>query len=195
MGVHFTDDGEADRVVNGSAFAFLVAMILDQQIPMEWAFAGPKTLGDRLDAPISPDSIAALDLEELRAVSAEVPAVHRYHRSMAERIHKLATFLVDEHDGDAEAVWRDQTDAMAVKRRLKALPGFGDEKAKITLAALVKRYDHTFEHWERAAAPFSDDEPRSIADVASPEALAEVRAWKKRQTDAGLGKQDPPAPR
>ncbi len=190
MGIHFTDDLAADELVNTDALAFLIAMLLDQQVPLTWAFNGPQRLVDRLGRPLVAAEIADLDPDRFAAVAAEPPAIHRYHRSMARRIQALCRTIADDHDGDPSTLW-DSGDATDTLRRLVALPGFGEEKAKITIATLVKRFDVELAGWEQVAAPFSDDQPRSVADVGSPADLARVKAWKKAQKDAGLDKHDP----
>jgi uncharacterized HhH-GPD family protein len=107
---------------------------------------------------------------------------------MAKRTHALATHVVDEHGGDAAAIWTDVQDPAELYGRLRALPGFGDEKAKIFLAILGKRLGVAPRGWDKYAAPFSDDNPRSVADIDSPEALQRVRAWKQAQKKKGKSK-------
>ena len=131
-----------------------------------------------------------MDPEKAEAAFKEKPALHRFPGSMARRAQELARHLVDHYDGDAGRVWTEAATGPELLKRLKALPGYGDEKAKIFLAVLAKRFDITPEGWETAAAPFSDPTPRTVADIDSPEALAEVRAWKKAQKAKGKTKQD-----
>ncbi|MCJ7436667.1 MAG: Fe-S cluster assembly protein HesB [Acidimicrobiia bacterium] len=191
-----TGDPAADRLLVQSPLALLVGMLLDQQVPMQWAFKGPHTLSERLGG-LDAAAIAAMDPEELEAVFREKPALHRYPASMAKRTHALCQVLVDEYDGNAASVWkvapagepRDETgdDLLA---RLRALPGFGEEKSKIFLALLAKRFAVTPPGWEAAAKPFSDATKRSVADIDSSEALAEVLTWKKAQKAKGKGKAD-----
>lgn len=185
-----TGDDEADRLVSEDPLALLLGMLLDQQIPMEWAFMGPARLRERLGGQLDAASIAAMDEDELRDVFAEKPALHRFHGSMASRAHALCQYLVEHYDGEAAAVWRTADSADTVLQRLQELPGYGEEKAKIMLAVLGKRLDQAPVGWEEVAAPFSDDEPRSVADIGSPEALEAVRAWKKQQKSAGKTKSE-----
>jgi uncharacterized HhH-GPD family protein len=193
-----TGDPGADELLNTDAFALAVGMLLDQQIPLAWAFRGPATLRDRLrdhgrpglDAP----GVAALDPEVLVTLASARPAVHRYPAAMARRIHALADALTGAHDGDITRLWADGADAATVLARLVALPGFGEEKAKIFLALLAKRFGVHPPGWEAAAAPFSDDAPRSIADCCDPASLDAVRRWKQDQKAAGRDKQDRPLP-
>ena len=173
-----TGDPEADRFLVDDPLALLVGMLLDQQVPMEWAFRGPLTLRDRLGGRLDAAAIAAMDPEELEGVFRAKPALHRYPGSMGKRTHALCRYLVDEYGGDAAAVWTTAATGEELLQRLRALPGYGDEKAKIFLAILGKRLQIAPPGWEEAAAPFSDATPRSVADIDSPESLERVRAWK-----------------
>lgn len=186
--IRVTGDDDADRLVSEEPLALVLGMLLDQQIPMEWAFMGPKRLEERLGGDLDAHIIAEMSGDELRQVFAEKPALHRFPGSMAERAHALCVHLVENYAGDPASIWRDTVDADEVLRRLMELPGYGEEKAKILLAILGKRLGEAPSGWEAAAAPFSDDEPRSVADIGSPEALEAVRAWKKQQKAKGKGK-------
>ena len=182
-----TGDPEADELLVSDPFALLVGMLLDQQVPMEWAFRGPATLRGRLGT-LDAKSIAAMSPDEVDAVFRQKPALHRYPGSMAKRTYALATHIVDQYDGDAAAIWRDVQDPKALFDRLRALPGFGEEKARIFLAILGKRLGVAPPGWEQYAGPFGDANPRSVADIDSPEALLRVRAWKQAQKKAGKTK-------
>ena len=184
-----TGDPAADALLATSPFALLVGMLLDQQVPMEWAFKGPYTLDQRLGG-LEPARVAAMAPEAVEATFKEKPAVHRFPGSMAKRAHALAVVLVEEYGGDASRVWSDAKTGEELLVRLRALPGFGEEKAKIFLALLAKRFGVRPPGWEEAAAPFSDAVPRSIADVESPETLSEVREWKRAQKAKGKAKAD-----
>ena len=175
-----TGDPEADRFLAEHPLALLIGMLLDQQVPMEWAFKGPLTLSRRLGA-LDATAIAAMRPDDVEAVFKEKPALHRFPGSMAKRTHALCQALVDDYGGDAAAVWRDVPTGDELLIRLKALPGFGDMKAKIFLALLAKRLGVTPPGWEAAAAPYSDATPRSVADIDSAETLARVRDWKRSQ--------------
>ena len=184
-----TGDADADQLLTENPLALLIGMLLDQQVPMEWAFKGPATLRDRLgrlDAP----TIAELSPDQLETVFRAKPALHRYPGSMAKRTHALAQVIVDEYGGDAEAIWRDATSGADLFGRVRALPGFGDEKTKIFVALLAKRLGVRPDGWQAATAPFSDDNPRSVADIDSAETLARVRDWKRTQKARGRGKAD-----
>ena len=185
-----TGDPVADALVRDDPFALLLGMMLDQQVPMEWAFKGPARLAERLGDRFSAGAIAAMDPDELEAAFKAKPALHRFPGSMAKRCGELARHLVEHYDGDAGAIWADAASGKALYDRLRALPGYGDEKAKIFVAILAKRFDVAPRGWKAVAGPFADSEPRSVADIDGPDALAEVRAWKKQQKAAGKTKQD-----
>ncbi len=187
-----TGDPEADRLLNSDPLALLLGMLLDQQVPMEWAFSGPLRLKERLGGRLDAADIASRDPGELEQLFKGPPALHRYPGSMAKRTQALCQHLVDHHGGDAADVWTGVDDGRELVRRVKALPGYGGEKAKIFTALLAKRFGVRPPGWEEAAAPFSDDEPRSVADIGSAETLQRVRAWKKAMKAAGKGKADPP---
>jgi uncharacterized HhH-GPD family protein len=188
--IPITNNDEANRLLIESPLALLVGMLLDQQVPMEWAFLGPFTLQGRLGRSLDATAIAALDPDAVEGLFREKPALHRYPASMAKRTHALCQFIVENYDGDAEAVWSDAETGDELYRRLRALPGYGDEKAKIFMAILAKRLGVKPEGWADAAAPFSDATPRSVADIDSPEALAKVREFKKAKKAQGKGKAD-----
>lgn len=191
--IPITGDQAADLLLEEDPLALLIGMLLDQQVPMEWAFKGPHTLRERLGGELNAERIAAMDTEDFVAVCAEKPAIHRFPASMGRRIHELCERLVEDYDGDAARVWADADDAADLRRRLRQLPGYGEEKTKIFVAILAKRLGVRPEGWEAVAAPFSDDQPRSVADVSSAETLAEVRQWKKAMKAAKKSKQDAPA--
>ena len=186
-----TTNDEANALLVQDPLALLIGMLLDQQVPMEWAFLGPYTLKERLGGTLDAAAIAAMDPTELEEVFKAKPAMHRYPGSMAKRTHALCQFLVERYDGDAGTVWRNVRSGDELYRRLRELPGYGEEKAKIFLAILAKRLGKAPAGWEEAAAPFSDDQPRSVADVSSAETLLQVRDFKKMMKAKGKGKADP----
>jgi uncharacterized HhH-GPD family protein len=185
-----TGDPEADGLLNRDPLALLIGMLLDQQIPMEWAFAGPRTLRERMGGRLDTAEIAAFDPDSFAALVKGPPALHRFPGSMATRIQALCRYLVEHHDGQAEAVWEGAADGADLLARLKALPGYGDEKARIFVAILAKRMGVQPDGWREAAGPFGDPEPRSVADIHDAESLTQVRAWKKAKKAAGKSKQD-----
>ncbi|PSK98131.1 putative HhH-GPD family protein [Murinocardiopsis flavida] len=177
---------EADALLSRSPLAALVGMLLDQQVAMEWAFAGPYTIAERLGGDdLDAHEIAAYDPERFAALLSDKPAVHRYPGSMAKRIQQLCRYLVEHYDGDAEALWRDAATGTELLARLKALPGFGAQKAQIFLALLGKQYGVAPEGWRGAAGAYGEEgSRRSVADITGPESLEEVRAAKKAAKQA-----------
>ncbi|PJI53703.1 Fe-S cluster assembly protein HesB [Methylobacterium radiotolerans] len=186
MALHITGDTAADALLTESPTALLIGMLLDQQIPMETAFTGPLKIEQRTGA-ADAAAIAGMAPEEFLEAFRQTPAVHRFPGSMATRVQTLCQALVDDWDGDAAALWTrpstnsgTQPSGAEVLRRLKALPGFGEQKAKIFLALLGKQYGFTGEGWREASAPYGEDGSyRSVADIVSPESLTKVREYKK----------------
>ncbi|MFC0314289.1 HhH-GPD-type base excision DNA repair protein [Gordonia phosphorivorans] len=184
--LHLTMDPVADELISRDPFALLIGGLLDQQFPMERAFAGPVKILDRFGT-LDPAAIAAADPEEFATLCATPPAVHRYGRSMAERIQQLARVIVEEYDGRAERVWSDAESGRDLARRLEGLPGYGKAKVKMFVALLGKQLDVRPDGWEKIAGDFSEDGYRSIADVVDQESLLKVREYKKsmkRQNNA-----------
>ena len=188
-----TGDPDADALLSDDAFALLVGMLLDQQYPMEHAFAGPRKIRDRLGS-IDPRAVAEADPDAFVTLATTPPAIHRYGRSMAARVQDLARVVVDEYDGDATRIWTAPGSGdggtaaptgAEVLARLRALPGYGDQKARIFLALLGKQRGVQPAGWREAAGHYGDEgSRRSIADVTSAESLAEVRTFKKAQKAA-----------
>jgi uncharacterized HhH-GPD family protein len=188
-----TGNPAADRLLNRNPNALLIGMLLDQQVPMEWAFTGPLTLQQRLGH-LDPRRIAAMDVDEFVAMCCAKPAIHRYPAAMARRIHELCGVLTADHRGSAARLWTTATDASELHDRLRALPGFGEEKAQIFIALLGKRFDVRPTGWELAAGVFADDQPRTVADIHDVASLATVREWKRSAKAAKRDKQDRPLP-
>ena len=189
--LYITGDTAADKLLNTNANALLLGMLLDQQVPMEWAFTGPATLKKRLGH-LDPKKIAAMDVDEFVSICCEKPAIHRFPGSMGKRIHAVCEALVADYKGNAVNIWKGVDDADEVYRRLRALPGYGDEKSKIFIAILGKSQGVDLSGWRDAAGKFGDDEPRSVADVHDDVSLGKVREWKKAQKAAKKDKQDRP---
>ena len=189
--LYITGDEAADALLNTNPNALLIGMLLDQQVPMEWAFTGPATLQQRLGH-LDPAVIATMDEESFVAICCEKPAIHRFPASMGKRIQQVCAFLVEHHDGDAANFWRNVDTGRDVFGRLKALPGYGDEKSKIFVAILAKTQGIAPAGWREAAGKFGDDVPRSVADIHDEASLAVVREWKKAQKAAKKDKQDRP---
>jgi uncharacterized HhH-GPD family protein len=182
-----TGDPAADRLLVEDPLALLIGMLLDQQVPMEWAFKGPFTLQGRLGS-LDAHAIAAMTPEALDEVFRTKPALHRFPSAMAKRTHALCVHLVEHYDGDPARIWRRTKDPELVYERIRALPGYGEEKARILLAILGKRLGKAPAGWEHYAGPFGDPTPRSVADIDSREAFDRVRAWKKEQKAKGRAK-------
>lgn len=180
MALHITGDTAADDLLTNNPLALLVGMLLDQQVPMETAFAGPLKIEQRTGA-ADAAAIASMDPDAFLEAFKETPAVHRFPGSMATRVKTLCQTLVDEWGGDASALWTSgDPDGREVLARLKKLPGFGEQKAKIFLALLGKQYGFTGEGWREASAPYGEENAyRSVADIVSPESLTKVREHKK----------------
>lgn len=179
--LHLAGDPDADALLARDPFALIVGLLLDQQIPMEWAFTGPYTIAMRLGVDgLDPAAVAGHDAEEFTAIMKGPPAVHRYPGSMGKRVQTLAQYVADEYDGDAEAIWRDASSGADLLRRAKAMPGYGDQKARILVALLGKQLGVEPDGWRQAAGAYGDeDSHRSIADVVDAESLVQVRAFKR----------------
>jgi uncharacterized HhH-GPD family protein len=183
--LQLVQDPAADALLDSNPFALLVGMLLDQQIPLEVAFAGPKKIADRIGG-VDAREIADYDPDKFAAICSERPAVHRFPGSMAKRIQTLAQMVVDRYDGDAAAVWTaGSPDGAEVLSRLKALPGFGEQKARIFLALLGKQYGVTPKGWREAAGDYGKAGTHlSVADIVDEGSLAKVRSYKKQMKAA-----------
>ncbi|WP_186466955.1 HhH-GPD-type base excision DNA repair protein [Arthrobacter sp. UKPF54-2] len=180
MELHITGDPAADKLLSDDAFALLTGMLLDQQVTMESAFARPEKIRTRLGS-LAPAAIAEYDPQAFVELFKERPAVHRFPGSMAGRVQALAETVHSQWNGDATAIWtRGNPDGPEVLRRLKALPGFGEQKAKIFLALLGKQCGLRAEGWREAAGHYgAEDAYLSVADIVDPESLSKVRASKQ----------------
>ena len=182
--LRIAQDPAADRVLTEDPFALLMGMLLDQQFPMERAFAGPAKVLERFGT-LDPAAIAAADPEEFAAMCAVPPAVHRFPGSMAARIQTLAGIVSDEYDGHADRLWTEAESGREVLRRLQALPGFGKQKAQIFTALLGKQLGVRPEGWAEAAGDYAEEGAhRSVADVVDQASLAKVRAFKQERKAA-----------
>ncbi|WP_405881234.1 Fe-S cluster assembly protein HesB [Streptomyces sp. NBC_01136] len=181
VSLHIAQDPDADELLSRSPLAALTGMLLDQQVPMEWAFKGPRTIAERMGTDdLDAHEIDAYDPEKFAALLSAKPAVHRYPGSMAKRIQQLCQYLVEHYDGDAAAVWKGVRTGEELLQRLKDLPGFGAQKAQIFLALLGKQFGVRPKGWREAAGPYGEPKSfRSVADITGPESLAKVRAHKQ----------------
>ena len=185
-----TGDPAANDLLNSDPLALLLGMLLDQQIPMEWAFMGPYTLRERMGGTLDAAEITSMEPDAFIALVKGPPALHRFPGSMGKRVQDCCRVIVDEYGGDAAKVWEDAASGADLYARLRKLPGYGDDKARIFTALLAKRFGVRPTGWEEASAPFSDSTPRSVADIDSLETLAKVREWKKAMKAKGKTKAD-----
>ena len=174
-----TGDEAADRLLATEPLALLIGMLLDQQVPMEKAFHSPYDLKERMGGRLDAAEIAGADPDELASLFTVRPALHRYPGSMAGRTQELCRHLVEHHDGRAERVWQEAETGQHLFQRLRALPGFGEQKASIFVALLAKRLGVTPPGWEEVAGAYGEPGWFSVADVDGPEALARVREHKR----------------
>ena len=189
--LYITGIENADALLNRDGTALMIGMLLDQQVPMEWAFTGPYTIRKRLGH-LNAKRIAAMDVDKFVAICSEKPAIHRFPRSMATRIHQLCVALTEDYNGKGENVWRDVEDAKELMVRLRKLPGYGQEKAEIFIALLGKRFGVRPKDWKKYAGVFSDARPRSVADIYSATTLLKVRGFKQMQHASDTDKQERP---
>ncbi len=178
MAIQIAQDPAADQVLSADPFALLVGMLLDQQYPMEHAFRGPAKILDRFGT-LDPAAIATAEPDAFADLCAPPPAIHRYGRSMAGRVQALAQVVVEEYDGDASRIWTDAKSGEALFARLTALPGYGEQKAKIFVALLAKQLDVKPRGWTTVSGDYSKKGYRSVADVVDADSLKKVRDFKK----------------
>ncbi len=179
--LRLAQDREADEFLSRDPLALLLGMLLDQQFPMERAFASPWLLAQRLGRQrLDAAELVAWDPDDFAKQMAGPPALHRYPGSMALRIKAVCAYLVDAYGGDAGALWRDAASGAELLKRIRTLPGFGEQKSRIFVALLGKQLGVRPEGWREAAGPYGQEgSHRSVADVTDPESLALVRAFKQ----------------
>ncbi len=188
MALYLTGDPEADGLLEREPLALLIGMLLDQQVPMEKAFHSPFDLKTRLGGRLEAAAIADADPGELAAVFAERPALHRFPGSMAGRTQQLCRDLVENYEGRAEDVWTTAATGKELFANLKALPGFGEQKARIFVALLAKRMGVKPPGWDDVAGAYSRAGWFSVADIDGPESLARVREYKRATKAAAKAK-------
>lgn len=178
--LHITGDAAADALLSNDPLALLLGMLLDQQVAMETAFSGPEKIRDRMGG-LDAATIAAEDPDAFAKLCSTPPAVHRYPGSMAGRIQAVCRTIVEDWNGQASAIWTEgDPDGREVLKRLKALPGFGDQKARIFVALLGKQYGFDGAGWRDAAGPYGESGSfRSVADIVDEGSLVKVRETKK----------------
>ncbi|MGI9002767.1 MAG: HhH-GPD-type base excision DNA repair protein [Pseudonocardia sp.] len=186
MALILAQDPDADALLDRDPLALLIGMLLDQQFPMERAFAGPALLAQRLGrAALDPHELAGYDPDALVEIFRGPPALHRYPGSMAKRAQALAALIIERYDGDVTRLWRDAVDGRELVTRLAALPGFGAQKAQIFTALLGKQREVTPAGWREAAGGYGEQGVhRSVADVVDAASLGRVREYKQQQKAA-----------
>lgn len=183
--LRLAQDEVADQLLSEDPLALLIGLVLDQQIPLERAFASPRDLRDRLGGRLSAEDIAAMDPDALAAVFAERPALHRFPAANARRVQELCRLIVDDYGGRAAAVWETASSGDELYRRIRALPGFGEQKARIFIGLLGKQLGVRPPGWEQAAGKFGQPGTfLSIADIVDEESLGRVRAYKQQMKAA-----------
>jgi uncharacterized HhH-GPD family protein len=174
-------DAEANELLSRSPLALLIAMLLDQQVPLEKAFSSPQVLVQRLGHEPTADELAGYDPDALAAIFSERPALHRFPKAMSGRVQELGRVIADRYDGDAARVWGDAATGQDLLARLAELPGFGTYKAQILIALLGKQLGVQPDGWREAAGRFGEEGSHySVADIVDGPSLAEVRAFKKQ---------------
>jgi uncharacterized HhH-GPD family protein len=184
--LHLTGDADADAALSRDPLALLVGMLLDQQVTMEKAFSSPAVLAQRMKTKaLDAKKIAGMAPEKLTEIFSTPPALHRFPGSMAARTQQLCAALVNDYGGKAEAVWSGVKDGDELLARLRALPGFGEQKAKIFLALLGKQVGIRPKGWRESAGAYGEDDVfRSVADIVDSASLAKVRAYKQQMKAA-----------
>jgi uncharacterized HhH-GPD family protein len=178
--LRLAQDPAADKLLTKSPLALLIGMVLDQQVPLEWAFRGPLELQRRLGGSLDAASLADMDPDKLAAVFSEKPSLHRYPGSMAKRVQALAIELCESYKGDPANLWKGVSTGKELLARVKKLPGFGDQKARIFVALLGKQLGVKPEGWVEASSPYGDTgSHRSVADIVDEASLVKVRDFKK----------------
>lgn len=176
---------KANELLTKNPFALVVALILDQQIPLERAFAAPLELQERLGKKLTVKLINSLPPDEVIAAFVAKPALHRFPAANAERVMKAAAIIRDEYKGKAETIWTTAETGEQLLKNVSALPGFGAQKAKIFMALLGKQMGITPQGWQEACAPFGEpDTTMSIADITDSASLQKVREWKQAKKAA-----------
>ena len=178
MPIAWTDDPAANQLLETDPYALLIGLVLDQQVKMEKAFIGPYELKKRLGG-LDVRTIASMDPEALDRVFRERPALHRFPGNMARRVQAMTQAVVKDYGGDAGAVWREARDGDDLARRISKLPGFGEMKTKIMISVLAKKFGVKPPGWEKHAASW-----HSVADVDSPESMAQARVVKREMKAA-----------
>lgn len=178
--LHLSGETSADEFLAKSPLALVVAMVLDQQVPFERAFKAPYLLSERLGGPFDAATIASTPPHLLEEIFSRKPALHRFPKSMADRVRQLCERLIEDYDGSPAHIWNSTDDAHELIARLEALPGFGEQKARIFAALLAKQLRVRPKGWEAATEPYGAQGTYiSVADINDADSLARVRAYKR----------------
>ena len=179
MAIWMPVEPEANELLTRSPLALLIAMLLDQQVPLEKAFSGPLELVRRLGHEPTVAELAEFDPDALAEIFSERPALHRYPRAMAARVQDLARLIMEQYDGEPAQVWESASSGAQLLKQVAALPGFGAQKAQIFVALLGKQLGVRPDGWQEASGAFGDEGTRySVADITDEETLSQVRAHK-----------------
>ncbi|MCB9388767.1 MAG: Fe-S cluster assembly protein HesB [Acidimicrobiia bacterium] len=180
--LHFSNDPDANKRLGFDSFALMIGMLLDQQVAIEWAFQAPHSLAKRMglpdDEPFSVDDVASMPEEQLIDYFVAKPALHRYPAAMASRVSRLAAAVAAEYGSDPSRIWSEAETGRDLLKRLKALPGFGDKKARIFVGVIGKRLGAAPPGWEAVAAPWG-----TVADADAPGSVAEIRRIRSLPSD------------
>lgn len=190
--LHLSGDADADKLLGDDPLALLIGFVLDQQVPLERAFSSPRDLKDRLGGRLDASEIARMDPERLAAVFSERPALHRFPAANAKRVQDMCCLLVDEYGGSASKVWSTAASGEELLGRVRALPGFGEQKARIFVAFLAKQLGVRPAGWEKAAGKFGEKGSfLSVADITDKVTLGKVRAYKQQMKAAAKAAAEP----
>jgi uncharacterized HhH-GPD family protein len=190
--LRITQNPEADELNATDPLALLIGMVLDQQVPLEWAFLGPYTLTERLGTALDVGKLAAMEEDALVAVFCDRPALHRYPAAMARRVHELCNLIVSDYDSNPASIWTTAADGKDLYKRVKALPGFGEMKARIFVALLAKQFGVKPDGWETVAGDYGQaGSYLSVADIVDEASLGKVRAYKAQKKAAAKAAASP----
>ena len=176
--IHFSGNPEADAFLGESPLALMIGFVLDQQVTVQKAFSSPLVLAQRIGG-LDAKQIAGMDPQALEDAFREKPALHRFPANMARRTQEFCAAIASEYDGDVAAVWNGARDGADLERRLLALPGIGEMKARTIIGVIAKRLGVRPQGWEEFA-PLHE----SLGDVDSPQALADYQAAKRARKAA-----------
>lgn len=176
----WTENRAATELLARDPLALLIGFLLDQQVPMEWAFGAPETLRKRIGGKLDANKIASMEPAELVEAFVSKPPLHRYPAAMAKRTQTLARRVVEDFDGDAARIWTTAADATEVSKRIAKLPGFSANKARVVIGTLAKRLAVEMPGWEDYSPDWF-----SMADVDSKAALLRYREIKRAAKNAG----------